>query len=126
MPRLSIYTTKSLTELIDTYELCSTDLTNEHRDLAIATADLHTSYLEAYIRSNGKSVAEKNRDADWSTKDQYHEILQKRGGVNSLSTQREMLAAIINWKLAISAKVIESTTGTIYPVDFDKERLGRG
>lgn len=124
MPRLAIFSDFSITDLIDKYELASTDLSNLHTDLSNAQAELHRHYLEIFAGSNGKSVAEKNRTADYATKDQYAEILEIRGKINSLIVTREMIAQLLSWKHDLAAIVVESTYE--YPVNKDEGVIGNG
>lgn len=123
MPRLSIYNQQSTTDLIDKYELAITDLTNAHVELAELMSTLHIDFLNHYAEANGKSVAEKNRAADFATKFQYAEILKLRGQINRLTVLKDMLANIISWRTSNSSI---SNDLTIYPIDYDKEKLGHG
>lgn len=69
-------------------------------------------------------MAERNRDADYSTSIQYREVLDMRGQINSLTVQRDMITNLINWKSDIRSS--ESTQLTTYPPNFDSERIGHG
>ena len=124
MPRLAIYTDKPLDELIDSYELCSTDLSNLHNELAQMQAELHRHYLEVFAGSHGKSVAEKNRESDYTTKDQYAEVLEIRGKINNLAILREMLAQLISWKHELP--MVTTPSLTMYPPNADEGTIGNG
>lgn len=129
MPRLAIYSTKPTPELIDLYELITTDLANSHRELADLQSELHSTYIESYSHSQGKSVAERNRDADYHTKSQYAEILRIRGDINTQSTIHDMLANLISWRLhgnnGNPPHPHTDLTAT-YPLNHDQEVIGHG
>lgn len=116
--RLGIYTQKTTTELIDSYELASTDLGNLHKELAEVLSNLHAHYLEIYANSNGKSVAEKNREADYQTRNEYAEVLSLRGQINSLVVMRDMVGQLLNLR--------KLDDGYEYPPDKDKGEIGYG
>lgn len=100
MPRLSIFTGKTISELMELYELSSTDMANLHRELGRLCSEYHGSYIEAYAHSNGKSVAERNRDADYQVSAMYREIVDIRCQINSLAATRALLVNLINWKVS--------------------------
>ena len=122
--QLTVLITKTLEELQSSYELITTDLTNLHATLAEALSALHHSYLEAYAHSRGKSVAEKNRDADYETQELYQEIILTRGKINSASEQRDLLLNLISWKMKMISLIKPTLNGTYSP-DKDKNIMGR-
>lgn len=121
--RLVNYIDKNIDELQEKYELVVTDLANTHESLADALSALHGSYLESFSHSRGKSVAERNRDADYDSKETYQEIILTRGRINQLSELRDMLLNIISWKMEL-ASFAKPTYSDTYPLDYDKDRLG--
>lgn len=125
MPRLAVFVDKTVAELVDLYELATTDLANQHRELAEMLSSLHISYLESFSHSKGKSVAERNRDADYTTKAEYAKVVQVRGEINNLTVRRDMLNSLINWKMRLYADPPTGLTET-YPVNFDEGRIGNG
>lgn len=125
MPRLAIYADKTINELIDSYELATTDLANSHKELSEAQSALHSHYLEIWAGSQGKTVAERNRTADYATRNEYSEVIKIRGDINRLSVQREMLANLISWKLKTKPSLQPSTL-LEYPPNHDEGMIGNG
>lgn len=125
MQTLTIYQQLTVTTLMKKYELLIHTLDRLHEELANLQSTIHITYLQRYITSPGKSVAEKNRDADQETMLMYKDIIELRGRVNRLSEQRDMFMNLINWKLRISSSVKPQLSNT-YPPNNDKEMIGRG
>ena len=122
MPKLSVYTSKSVSELMDLYEITTVDVTNLHTQIATLSGDLHASYLETYSHSTGKSVAERNRECDFHTRHQYMEIIKLRGELNYKMVLRQMFSDLINWKINQPSVVIPDYMQ--YPPDSDREEIG--
>lgn len=123
MGRLSIYSGQSTEELIDQYELASTDLSNLHTELSVGLADLHLHYHECFVGSAGKSVAEKNRDADFQTRYEYATILKVRGEINYKTALQNMLVCLISWRFKMTPPVLSQLQ---YPPDHDEGVIGNG
>ena len=122
MSRLAIYKTKPTETLISQYELACVDLSNLHSELADSMYNLHQHYLEVFAGSNGKSVAEKNREADYSTRLQYAEVLKLRGEINQKATLKDLYAQLISWR---SGDKLPSTQ-LEYPPNYDEGIIGNG
>lgn len=100
MERLAILTNEPVESLIDKYELVMTDLSNHYKELTTVQSDNHTSYLESYARSKGKSVSERNRDADYENMHGYRSAIELKGQIDELLVTKELLINLINWKLS--------------------------
>lgn len=120
---LSVYSKMEVKELIEKYELASLDLANMHSDLSTQLADLHKHYLEVFAGSAGKSVAEKNREADYVTRSQFSDIIELRGKINYHTAMQTMFANLIAWKMRSSNPLFMALE---YPPNKDSEVIGNG
>lgn len=72
------------------------DLAYNIREHATLTADYHTEYIKSWAQSAGGSVAAKERDAEFQQKDTMFEIIDRKGAIDALTVERDLLLVLIN------------------------------
>jgi hypothetical protein len=78
-------------------ELISTvhDLVYTIREHATLSADYHGDFLRSWAQSAGGNVSAKDRDAEFQNKDVMEEIISRKGMIEALTAQRDLLLCLI-------------------------------
>lgn len=95
MRQISEYQTMQEDELYHELIEVSRVLAAKHIELGTFCSDQHVSYLQSYLQSPGNSVAAKNREAEFNTKELTREIIELKAVINALTIQRDLITFLL-------------------------------
>jgi hypothetical protein len=72
------------------------DLVFNIKEHASLSSDYHVEYSKSWAMSAGGSVAAKERDAEFQQKDTMSEIIDRKGMIDALTAQRDLLLCLIS------------------------------
>jgi hypothetical protein len=71
------------------------DLVFNIKEHATLSADYHVEFSKSWAQSAGGSVAAKERDAEHQQKDTMFEIIDRKGMIDALTAERDLLLCLI-------------------------------
>jgi hypothetical protein len=82
-------------QLRDQLVLVSHHLSYLHSELGFQSKEQHKAFLTEYIKSPGGSVAAKNREAEYNTREYTAEVISIRAQINDLTTNRDLIVFLL-------------------------------
>lgn len=92
----------------------SANLANLHKELGFLSSEQHKAYLSHWVASPGGSVAGKNREAEFNTREITSEIISVRAQINEATTNRDLLVFLL---LSVKPSQLRELSG------FDEDGL---
>jgi hypothetical protein len=93
--QMAQYATADRAALMVEYVARMAELAEAHRTLATVTADQHRDFWKGWSESDGQSVAQRMKDAEYEARITTLEVIGARGEVNSLVTQCDCLRSLL-------------------------------
>lgn len=91
----SLSTEELITELADVTQLLKASLLQQ----STAQSVYDKEHVNSYYNSQGHSVAEKNREADYSASSALDDLTEFNGQVLVHTVVRDFLTNLINWRM---------------------------